>query len=183
MKMKKVLTMAWVLVVVLTVSAKVNMADADEGMKDMKMESKDAGQVRVELMTKPSPPKVGENLISVFLKDKVTGAALTKAAVRIEPVMSDESMKKDMHHQAPQIINMALEAGHTEYKAKVNFSDPGAWQMKVALSVNDAQHTVVFDILVAKSGPNWAVIGGFLGIILLIIIVALVFKLRSRRTQ
>jgi len=171
------------LVLVLTGPAYWRAARADEGMADMKMEAKTAGQFLVELMTEPTPPKVGENVVTVHLKDKATGEGVAKASIRLEAAMdeSDKSMKMESH-QGPQVIDLIAGGNPGDYSAKVTFSDPGPWKIKLTFTASGVEDAQTFDLRVVKSGPNWVIIGGFLGAILLIIIAAVLVKSRSKRT-
>ena len=49
------------------------------------------------------------------------------------------------------------------------------------LLVNGEKKDIKFDVDVASGGPNWVVIGGFIGIVSLIIIVAAVKKKQSSK--
>lgn len=59
-----------------------------------------------------------------------------------------------------------------QYMGNINFTDKGKWIVTANLMVNGEKQNLQFDIYVANGGPNWIVIGGFIGIIALIIIVA-----------
>lgn len=171
------------LVLVLAGPAYWGAALADEEMADMKMEAKTAGNFQIELMTEPTPPKVGENLVTVHLKDKATGESVTQASIRLEAAMdeSDQSMKMESH-EGPLRIDLTAGEKPGDYSAKATFSDPGPWKIKLTVTAGDVEDAQTFDLEVVKSGPNWVVIGGFLGAILLIIVAAAVVKARSKRT-
>jgi hypothetical protein len=156
---------------------------ADEGMADMKMEAKTAGNFQIELMTEPTPPKAGENVLTVHLKDKASGESVTQASIRLEAAMdeSDKSMKMESH-EGPQRIDLTAEETPGDYSAKVTFSDPGPWKVKLTVTAGGVEDAQTFDLQVVKSGPNWVVIGGFLGAILLIVVAAAMVKSRSKRT-
>jgi uncharacterized membrane protein YdcZ (DUF606 family) len=91
----------------------------------------------------------------------------------------NSDMGMDMNGKKP--IEVSLENSKDgQYMGKINFTDKGKWVITANIMVNGEQKDVQFDADVVSSGPNWVVIGGFVGIVAVIIIVAAVKKKSSK---
>jgi glutamate N-acetyltransferase/amino-acid N-acetyltransferase len=86
--------------------------------------------------------------------------------------MSGHNMKE----AKPEIVDFKKGHEDGEYIGTVKFSDKGHWKVKTNFTVNNAEKMADFDIDVVSGGPNWLVIGGFLGATALIIITAAISK-------
>lgn len=125
-----------------------------------------------------NPDKItqGDNDFTVTVtKDgqPVDGLAITLSA---EMDSSDTSMH--MSHSSNDVVTQTLTAtgtGTGEYSGKLNLSSEGQWLLTVHFL--DQQQT--FDVTAEKSGPNLIVIASFVGVILLIVLVAALVKKRT----
>jgi len=63
----------------------------------------------------------------------------------------------------------------------IDFTDKGKWVVTANVMVNGEKKDIQFDVDVISAGPNWVVIGGFIGIVSIIIIVAAVKKKQSNK--
>jgi hypothetical protein len=93
----------------------------------------------------------------------------------------DKNMNMDMKDSKP--IAIAFEKGDDkgQYMGTVNFTDQGKWIVKSTIKMQGQEKNVDFDVDVAGSGPNWGIIGGFVGVIALIIIIAAVKKKKTAK--
>jgi hypothetical protein len=169
----------------LLLAAGVAYADGPKGHTD----TKSTGKTQVELITPDGASLVGENHVVVHLSDVATGQPVIRDAVRVELTMdaSGGSMQGHNHMagmagQAPIVANLVpSQNAPGQYAGTVSFTDPGNWSARVIAGPSAAQDAVLFQVKVDKPsrGPNWLVIGGFLGIIVGIAALAFVAKNRA----
>jgi hypothetical protein len=179
----------WILLVVASVVGLMlasGIAYAD-GPK-MRSEVKTAGKTQVEFLTPEGASLVGDNQVAVQLKDTATGQPIVRPSVRAELVMDGGGQAmQGMHHgadmsvQKPIVVELKADPQEPgKYTGTLNFTDPGSWNARIVAGPSALQDAVSFTVRVDKktNGPNWLVIGGFLGLV--VVGIALVFVLRSR---
>lgn len=86
----------------------------------------------------------------------------------------------NMNNSKPEVINFKAGSEKGEYTGNINFSDKGNWTVKTDFTVANQEKMADFDVKVANSGPNWLIIGEFLGVVVLIIIVAAISKNKKK---
>lgn len=94
--------------------------------------SKKAGEYDVVVKIDKNPPIVGDNNVTVTVKD-ASGKEVTDAKVKVDYSMPAMSGMPAMHYKSD------AELKGDEYKAKMNLSMPGSWN--VALKITRAGKT------------------------------------------
>lgn len=145
----------------------------------MANESKETSQKKsvegytVELFTE-DPLTIGEHHLKVLLTENNEPV---KSPIKIMAKMdkSDESMEMDMEKE--EIIEKELTADNNgEYKTELAFDNSGKWLVSVTF---ENMPEVTFKLNVEGEGTNWTTLGGFMGIIALLFIVATIFKKKA----
>ena len=106
--------------------------------KDYEVKKK-AGEYDVEIKIDKNPPVVGDNNIEVKIKD-ASGKHVTDAKVRIEYTMPAMPGMPAMNYKAD------AELKGYEYKAKMNLSMSGAWNVAVKITRGGKTTTVKFNV-------------------------------------
>ena len=106
--------------------------------KDYEVKKK-AGDYDVEIKIDKNPPVVGDNNIEVKIKD-ASGKHVTDAKVRIEYTMPAMPGMPAMNYKAD------AELKGYEYKAKMNLSMSGAWNVAVKITRGGKTTTVKFNV-------------------------------------
>lgn len=150
------------------------------GMGNMDMgqgTEKSMNGINAELtFNKDNKAKTGKNDVMVTLHDN-NNKEIDNADVKISAEMDKSSDMGGMNMDNSKPIEATLESsGQGQYMSNIDFSDKGKWIVTANAMVNGEKKDVKFDVDVASSGPNWVVIGGFVGIVAVIIIVAAVKK-------
>lgn len=136
--------------------------------------------IKVDLILSSEKVKTGENELRIMLHDD-KGQSVDNANVKITADMSGSDMGgMKMENSKPMSIELKPGAEKGEYEGKVNFSDKGKWKVKTDFTVNNAEKMTDFDVDVASAGPNWFVVGGFSGVIVLIVVLASVMKNKKK---
>jgi hypothetical protein len=183
MKEKWIALVATLLASLMLVSG-IAYADESKG----KSETKAAGPIQVEFITPPEGAVVGANQIALHLKDTATGQPVVRDSVRVQLSMDGGDMSHMNHgavsNQSPLTADLLAardEPGY--YSGKVNFTDAGDWKANVVLDPRNPQGSASFGVHVINksSGPNWLIIGLFVGIIGAVALVAFVMKSRYSR--
>jgi hypothetical protein len=94
--------------------------------KDYEVKKK-AGEYNVEVKIDKNPPIVGDNNITVEVKD-ASGKYVTDAKVKVEYSMPAMPGMPAMNYKADTVLS------GNEYKAKINFSMSGAWNVVIKIS-------------------------------------------------
>lgn len=133
--------------------------------------------ISIELSFKNDKVKTGDSDIMITLHDDkeqpVKDAKVTATAEM------DKNMDMDMKDSKPVAIEFNNSDEQGQYMGTINFTDKGKWIIKTTINLNGQEKKVDFDVDVAGSGPNWGIIGGFLGIVAVILVVAAVKKKQS----
>ena len=136
--------------------------------EEMNGQKQMVGSYQIELFT---PESLSEGEKEITVKITKDNTPLTNANVKIMAEMdkSDSSMKMDMDNIKPieKVLDAGTEAG--EYMTTIDFNGNGKWKITV---IPDENQKATFEVMVQKSGPNWIVIGGFIGLILLVVLIA-----------
>jgi len=158
------------LVFILTFSTSVFAESMDMGKG---IEQKVDG-ISVELSFKDEKVKTGKEDIMITLHDS-NDKAIEDATVTATAEM-DKDMTMDMKSSEPIAIELKSSDEKGQYMGTVNFTDKGKWIVDTTINVSGEKKNVKFEVDVVSGGPNWGIIGGFLGVIVLIIVVAAVKK-------
>ncbi|WP_297421460.1 FixH family protein [Clostridium sp.] len=150
------------------------------GMGDMDMgqgTQKSSNGINAELtFNKDNKVKTGKNDVMVTLHDS-NNKEIDNANVKISAEMDKSSDMGGMNMDNSKPIEATLESsGQGQYMSTINFTDKGKWVVTANVMVNGEKKDIKFDVDVVSAGPNWVVIGGFIGIVAVIIIVAAVKK-------
>ena len=143
---------------------------------------KSMGDINAELtFNKDNNVKTGDNDVMVTLHDS-NGKEIDDATVNIKIKMDGGSDMSGHNHgnmnmDEPKLLD---NSGNGQYMGTVNFTDKGKWTVTANVSVNGEEKNIKFDADVVSAGPNWVVIGGFVGIVAVIIVVAAVKKKSSK---
>ncbi len=122
----------------------------------------------------------GKNDVMITLHDS-NDKKIENATVNISAEM-DKTSDMGMNMDKSKPIEAVLENSEKgQYMGNINFTDKGKWVVTANVVVNGEKQNVQFDVDVASGGPNWIVIGGFIGIVGVIIIVAAVKKKQNNK--
>jgi hypothetical protein len=149
---------------------------------DMNMNNgttKKADDTNVKLSFKNEKVKTGNNDIMITLKDS-NNQPISDAKVTATAQM-DKNMNMSMGDNKPQSIEFKTGDEMGQYMGTVNFTDKGKWIVTATVNVNGQDKNIDFDVDVAGSGPNWLIIGGFSGVIVLIIVFAAIKKKQTAK--
>lgn len=133
--------------------------------------------INVELSFQDEKVKTGKSQIMLTLHDS-NDKEIEISNITINAKMADDAdMEMDMNMDESKPIEVDLEnSGKGQYMGEIDFTDRGKWVVTANFVVNGQEKSLDFDVEVANGGPNWGVIGGFIGIVALIIIVAAIKK-------
>lgn len=106
--------------------------------KDYEVKKK-AGTYDVEVKIDKNPPIVGDNNVTVEVKD-ATGKYVTDAKVKVEYSMPAMPGMPAMNYKTD------AELKGNEYKAKMNLSMSGAWNVAVKITRGGKTTTVKFNV-------------------------------------
>ena len=178
--MKKKTIRGAVLSLILTLG--LSTAAFADGMDMAKGTEKSANGIKVALtFNKDNKVKTGKNDVMITLHDN-NDKEIEKATVNISAEMDKSSDMGGMNMDKSKPIEVTLENSEkSQYMGNINFTDKGKWTVIATATVNGEKKDIKFDVDVANGGPNWVVIGGFIGIVSLIIIVAAVKKKQSSK--
>jgi hypothetical protein len=101
--------------------------------------TKKAGEYTVVVKIDRNPPIVGNNTISIAIKD-AGGAEVKDAVVSVEYTMPAMSGMPAMNYSADAALK------ESEYQANLNFSMSGAWDTAVKISRGDKKAQARFSI-------------------------------------
>lgn len=159
----------------------------------------DAGPYHVIMQTNPETLTVNQDAtFTVIVEDETTGKIISGAKVMMLPATmggsdnsmtgsdSDKSMAgmdmssgMDQGGEAMQeqssMGSMAMDPGSYMMEG-MSFNQPGQWIQPIAISSPLGDSTVNFPLTVAKSGPNYLLIGGVAGVVVIAGILAALLK-------
>jgi len=157
-------------------------ADGMGNMDMVKGTEKSMNGINAELtFNKDNKVKTGKNDVMVTLHDN-NDKEIENADVKISAEMDKSSDMGGMNMDKSNPIEVALENSEKgQYMGNIDFTDKGKWIVTANVMVNGEEKDIQFDVDVISGGPNWVVIGGFIGIVSIIIIVAAVKKKQSSK--
>lgn len=175
------------LVIVMLFSTVVLASEKDKGMDmDEGIEVKVEG-INVELSFTSGKALTGNGDIMITLHDD-DDKPITDALVTAIAEMDKSSMDPKMEDSKPIAIEFKKDDEEGQYMGEVDFTDEGKWIVKVTINAQGQVKNLDFNVDVeepddheADSGANWGVIGGFLGLMALIIIIAGIKKKKSMK--
>jgi len=124
--------------------------------------------------------KPGNNEFTISLLDK-NGKPLSNANLKVTADM-DRSMdmgNDGMSKDEPMMIDLKEGTQKGEYSGMVDFKNNGKWIINATFDVEGQEKNIDLNFDVQSAGPNWLIIGGFSGVIVLIIVVAAIRKKKS----
>ena len=123
--------------------------------------------------------KPGDNQYTIILRDK-NNKPISDAMVSttVKMATSMDMSGQDMNKSKAMMTTLKESSEKGQYVGSAKFTDKGKWNVKTSFTVNGKMESTAFDVDVVSAGPNWLIIGGFLGVIVLVIIVVAVKKKR-----
>ena len=106
--------------------------------KDYEVKKK-AGQFNVEMKIDKNPPVVGDNNLSIEIKDS-SGKTVTDATVKVDYGMSAMPGMPAMNYKADAVLK------GSEYKAVMNLSMSGPWNIVVKITSAGKTSSAKFSI-------------------------------------
>ncbi|HQP32109.1 MAG TPA: FixH family protein [Deltaproteobacteria bacterium] len=100
--------------------------------------NKQAGPYSVKVMLDKNPPVVGDNTVTVAIKD-AAGKAVTNVKVSLNYEMPAMPGMPAMRYTAPATLRAQV------YSGKMNFSMPGAWNVKVNIMGGGGTYSIKFN--------------------------------------
>ena len=132
--------------------------------------------LNVSLVFDQNPIKTGNNNFKIIVMDSkdqpISGAQITTTFDMNKSTMGTMEILKP--------IAVTLKENNSgEYTGAIDLSNKGDWMVKTEFKIEGQDKNTEFEINVVNSGPNWLIIGGFLGFIVLVIIIAFVIKKKN----
>ena len=138
--------------------------------------NKEVDGVKATLTFPSEKVKQGSNEFTISLMDSnnqpLTGANLKVTADMDRSSMGNDGMAKD----SPMMIDLKEGIKKGEYVGMADFKDKGKWIIKSMFDVQGQGKNVDFDFNVVSAGPNWLIIVGFSGVIIIILVIAALNK-------
>lgn len=124
--------------------------------------------------------KPGSNEFTIYLLDE-NGDPISDDNLKVTADMdrSTDMGNDGMEKDEPMIVDLKEGSQKGEYSGMVDFKNKGEWIIKATFNVQGQEKNIDFDFHVESAGPNYFIIGGFLGVIVLIIIIAAINKKKS----
>lgn len=159
----------------------------------------DAGPYHVIMKTNPETLVANQAAtLTVIVTDKATGKPVTGAKVMMDPTTMGNSgnrkgsdsnnsmpgmdMSSGMDKQGGTAMqeqssmgSMVMDAGSYMMEG-MSFNQPGQWNQAITISSPLGDSTVNFPLTVGKSGPNFVLIGGVAGVVVIAGILAAILK-------
>ncbi|MBV4416500.1 FixH family protein [Clostridium tyrobutyricum] len=141
---------------------------------------KNVDGIKADLILSNDTVKTGDNNLTIKLYDE-KGQPLQDADVKVIADMSGDSMDNmNMDNSKTEAVAFKSVNQKGEYTGTINFSDKGNWTLKISFTSKNQEKMANFDVKVINPGPNWFIIGGFLGAVVLIIIIAGILKNKKK---
>jgi nitrogen fixation protein FixH len=100
--------------------------------------TQDAGDLRISLSLNPYPPTVSKSSEFTVTLTKVSGQAISDAAIRLDLTMPGMYMP-------PNQLTL-LSAGNGTYTATGPFTMRGPWRIEVLITISGKTQSVFFDV-------------------------------------
>jgi len=101
--------------------------------------TKNSNSYQVSITLDKNPPVVGENQLTIGVKDS-SGKVVSDAGIKIDYSMPAMPGMPAMHYTTEALWQKGA------YKATVNFSMSGAWDIAIKISRNNKIETVNFNV-------------------------------------
>ncbi len=138
--------------------------------------------ISATLVFKADKIKKGINELEIVLHDE-KDKALGKANVKISASIDDGIDMSNMVMPEPKFTVLKEGNEQGNYSGNIDFTSTGKWIVKILFTVKGQEKKTEFNVAVVETGSNRGVIGGFAGIITLIIVVAGITKHRSAKKE
>jgi len=119
------------------------------------------------------------NEFTISLFDQ-NGQPLTNANLKVTADMDQTSSMSGMNDK-PVTIDLKDGSQAGEYTGMVDLKNNGKWIIEATFNSGSIQKVVDFDFEVHNAGSNWMLIGGFACVIIIVIGVAAIFKIKSKK--
>lgn len=137
--------------------------------------------VKTSLMFTNEKLKSGNNDFIISLTDK-NGQPLSGIDFKVTVDMDRAGMGNDgMGKEKPMEISLKEGAKKGEYAGSVNLKNSGKWIIKATFNLNGQEKNTDFNFKVESDGPNLFVVGGFIGIVIVIIFIAVINKKKTKK--
>lgn len=155
-----------------------SLAFASSGGKQI---HKQVDGINASIMFNSEEVITGSNDFTIILKDK-DNQPISNADVKVTVEMNSsmDMSSHDMENSKTMAAELKESSEKGEYIGSANFTDKGTWNVKTVFTVNGQDKNTTFNVDVVSSGPNWFIIGGFLGAIILIIVIAALKKKKAK---
>lgn len=142
--------------------------------------NKEVDGVKASLTFVNEKLKSGSNEFTISLLYK-NGEPLPNANLKVTADMDRSTdMRGDgMEKDKPMMIDLKEGSQKGEYSGMVDFKNKGKWIVTATFDLQGQEKTIEFDVNVESSGPNFLIIAGFSGVIILIIVIAAINKKKS----
>jgi len=100
---------------------------------------KTVGDLRVWIVTTPSPPKSGNDTLEAFIVD-ASGQPVTDTVLTFDLNMTNMNMGQSIYH--PSMMSLG------RYSSTVRFSMPGPWRVNITIVRGGKTSSVYFDFSV-----------------------------------
>lgn len=134
----------------------------------------DPSNTTAELKFAGEKAAMSDKTFKLILMD-ANGQPITGAQVKITFDMVKNGMN-DMSMYDPEVVTLTPGSNAGEYTGDINLYNHGAWTAMVEYAANGKTQSTQLNFDVENSGPNWIVIGGFIGAVAVIIVTAAVLK-------
>ena len=165
MKQKLTISVIFTLILVLSFSI-LAFASTSSNQIDKQVDG-----IKATLTFKNEKVKTGSNEFSILLHDS-NNQPITNAKVRITMSMDKTSNMGGMEEAKPVMIELKESGEKGQYSGTADFTTKGKWIIKTNFTMQGIEKSVDFNVTASSSGPNWLIIGGFLGVIALVLLIA-----------
>jgi len=124
--------------------------------------------------------KPGSNEFTISLLD-INGKPLSNANLKVTADMdrSTDMGGDGMEKDKPMMIDLKEGSKKGEYSGMADFKTKGKWIINANFDVQGQKKNIDLDFDVQSAGPNFLIIGGFSGVVVLIIAIAAINKKKS----
>jgi len=130
--------------------------------------------MNVELKFAGEKAALSDKTFTLILMD-TNDQPISGAQVKVTFDMVKNGMN-DMSMYDPEVVTLTPGSNAGEYTGDINLYNHGAWTAMVEYAANGKTQSTQLNFDVENSGPNWIVIGGFIGAVAVIIVTAAVLK-------
>lgn len=144
--------------------------------------TKEVDGIKATLTFNNEKIKTGDNEFTIELLDK-NGQPLTDSNLEVTADMDrTNNMSGDgMGNSKPMMIDLKEGSTKGQYSGMVNLSAKGKWIIKTTFDVQGQKKNIDLDFNAESQGPNWLIIIGFSGVIILILVIAAINKKKSAK--